>query len=73
MIGRWQEPTQLLSREYNLFETVVMTINNETGYCSNDRREKPKEKPAGGLSLLNPSYLALGKTDRCFNLVIEKK
>ena len=31
---------------------------------SNDRREKPKEKPAGGMSLLNPSYLALGKADR---------
>ena len=30
---------------------------------SNDRRDKPKDKPAGGLSLLNPSYLALGKAD----------
>ena len=30
---------------------------------SNDRRDKPKGGSSGGLSLLNPSYLALGKGD----------
>jgi len=39
-----------------------MTGANTTP-LANDRREKPKDKPAGGLSLLNPSYLALGKAD----------
>ena len=39
-----------------------MTGANTTP-LANDRRDKPKGGSSGGLSLLNPSYLALGKGD----------
>ena len=65
--GNWGryflKKTSHLCVVHKRFAVTIWTHVNMNSF-SNDRREKPKDKPAGGLSLLNPSYLALGKADR---------